>query len=216
MQKAGGSMRAFTLLTAIVLAVVTGLILALRLGYVPAAQPFEALMLMAAPVLALLVAALVAGGGALRGEAPPVRADVARPAPTPVAGHPAEAEVVSFLALLQEKGRLVDFLMEDITAFGDSQVSAAARVVHQGCRAVLDEHLKVRPVREEAEGTKVTVEPGYTADAYRFAGKISGEPPFTGRLVHRGWRVEQVRLPRIVARKGDRLPTLAPAEVELS
>jgi Domain of unknown function (DUF2760) len=209
-------MRAITLLVAVVLAVVTGLILAIRLGYVPGVLPFEANMLMAAPALALLLAVLVAAGGGHPAAETAVTADVALPAPPPAAGHPAEAEVVSFLALLQEKGRLVDFLMEDITAFGDSQVSAAARVVHQGCRAVLDEHLKVRPVRDEAEGTTVTVEPGYAADAYRFTGKISGEPPFTGRLVHRGWRTEQVRLPRIVALKDDRLPTLAPAEVELS
>ena len=41
----------------------------------------------------------------------------------------ADAEIVHFLAMLQEKGRLVDFLMDDINAYSDAQVGAAARVV---------------------------------------------------------------------------------------
>ncbi len=32
---------------------------------------------------------------------------------------------------------MVDFLMEDITTYDDAQVGAAARVVHDGCKAVL-------------------------------------------------------------------------------
>jgi hypothetical protein len=56
----------------------------------------------------------------------------------PAAGNQAEAETVSFLALLQERGRLVDFLMEDITTYDNAQVGAAAResVAHPtaGCR----------------------------------------------------------------------------------
>ena len=38
------------------------------------------------------------------------------------------------------EGRLIDFLMDDLTAYGDAQVGAAARVVHEGCKAVLQEH----------------------------------------------------------------------------
>ncbi|MGF1640941.1 MAG: DUF2760 domain-containing protein, partial [Rhodospirillales bacterium] len=141
--------------------------------------------------------------------------EAARPAPPPVAAHQAEAEVVAFLALLQEKGRLIDFLMDDIAAYDNAQVGAAARVVHQGCRAALAEHLTIRPIRDEAEGAKVTVAAGYAADEYRLVGNIGGQPPFTGTLVHRGWRTERVKLPRIVRAGGDRLPTLAPAEVEV-
>ena len=32
--------------------------------------------------------------------------------------------------------------------------------------------------------------------------------------MHRGWKTERVKLPRVI-RSGDRLPTIAPAEVEL-
>jgi hypothetical protein len=104
--------------------------------------------------------------------------------------------------------------MDDITAYDNAQVGAAARVVHQGCRTALREHFKIHPIRDESEGASVTVAAGYPADEYRLVGKIGGEAPFTGTLVHRGWKTESVKLPRIV-RTGDRLPTIAPAEVEL-
>jgi hypothetical protein len=127
----------------------------------------------------------------------------------------ADAEVVNFLAILQEKGRLVDFLMDDITGYSDAQVGAAGRVLHEGCKAVLLEHFGIRPMREEGEGSKVTIPPGYAPDDYRLVGRISGEAPFTGTLVHHGWRTEWVKLPRLIGISAGRPPAIAPAEVEL-
>ena len=163
-------------------------------------------------VLALLVAALAfLNGASPDAKSPPAPVAVAPPAP---AENQAEAEVVAFFALLQEKGRFVDFLMDDVTAYDDAQVGAAARVVHQGCREVLREHFKITPVSDAAEGSRVTVPAGYAPDEYRLLGKLSGEPPFSGTLVHKGWKTESVRLPRII-KGGARLPGIAPAEVEL-
>jgi hypothetical protein len=149
----------------------------------------------------------------------PVAAGVPSPAPLtvapplPAAGQ-AEGEIAAFLALLQEKGRLVDFLMEDVTTYDDAQVGAAARVIHQGCREVLTEHFSITPVSGAQEGSRVTVPAGYAAEEYRLIGKISGNPPFSGKLIHKGWRTDYVKLPRTA--KSDRLPTIAPAEVELA
>jgi hypothetical protein len=143
------------------------------------------------------------------------------PAVQPVAPAPprkapsADAEVVSFLGLLQEKGRFVDFLMGDVAGFSDAEVGAASRVMHEGCKAVLTEHFGVKPLREEGEGSKVTVPEGYAPDDYRLVGRISGEAPFTGTLVHHGWRAEWVKLPRLIRTNADKLPAIAPAEVEL-
>jgi hypothetical protein len=134
-------------------------------------------------------------------------------APPPPAADQAEGEIAAFLALLQEKGRLVDFLMEDVTTYNDAQVGAAARVIHQGCKEVLTEHFSITPVSGAEEGSRVTVPAGYAADEYRLIGKISGNPPFSGKLIHKGWRTDYVKLPRTA--KSDRLPTIAPAEVEL-
>ena len=139
--------------------------------------------------------------------------------PVPVAVAPlanqADSEVVNFLAILQERGRFVDFLMDDITPYSDAQVGAAGRVLHEGCKAVLLEHFGIRPMRDEGEGSKITIPTGYAPDDYRLVGKIGGEAPFTGTLVHHGWRVEWVKLPRLLRASADRLPAIAPAEVEL-
>ena len=162
--------------------------------------------------LGLLVAILLIRG---EGTGPKSRTQTAQPMPVPPASNQAEAETVSFLATLQERGRLIDFLMDDITTYDDAQVGAAARVVHQGCKAALQEHFRIRPIREEGEGSSVTISAGYPADEYRLIGKISGPGPFSGTLVHHGWRTDLVRLPRIVRVDPDRLPTIAPAEVEL-
>jgi uncharacterized protein DUF2760 len=142
-------------------------------------------------------------------------AKAASPAAIAPIANQADSEVVNFLAILQERGRLVDFLMDDITGYNDAQVGAAGRVLHEGCKAVLLEHFGIRPMREEGEGSKVTIPTGYAPDDYRLVGKITGQVPFTGTLVHHGWRVEWVKLPRLLRASADRLPAIAPAEVEL-
>ncbi len=85
----------------------------------------------------------------------------------------AEAEVITFLARMQEKGRLIDFLMDDISSHPDSAIGAAARVVHQGCSAVVKEHLSISPVASGTEGATISVPPGYNASLYRLTGNLS-------------------------------------------
>ncbi|MCF7991175.1 MAG: DUF2760 domain-containing protein [Thiohalocapsa sp.] len=117
------------------------------------------------------------------------------------------------LGLLQKEGRFVDFLEEDITGYADQEIGAAARVVHQGCRRVLHEYLSIAPVRDEEEGSRVTLVKGFDPAAVRPTGNVVGEPPFTGALVHRGWRAVDVRLPKVATSRDVRI--LAAAEVEL-
>ena len=152
-----------------------------------------------------------------RQKAPPPTpaAEPARPAPERPQASRADAEIVHFLAMLQEKGRLVDFLMDDINAYSDAQVGAAARVVHAGCKGVLQDHFSINPVRPEQEGSTVQVPAGYSADEYRLVGKIAGSAPFSGVLVHRGWKTDMVKLPQLLRGAADPLPAIAPAEVEV-
>lgn len=56
-----------------------------------------------------------------------------------------DAAVIQFLSRLQEKGRLIDFVMDDMTPYGDEQVGAAARIVHQGCQEVLGDFFSISP-----------------------------------------------------------------------
>jgi hypothetical protein len=194
-----------------------GVLVFAALTLVPETSAYHAMLSIAALVCGALALIAIA---ATRHRAPPVRdqrppAEAPRPPAAALAANQADAEVVNFLATMQQRGRLVDFLMDDITAYSDAQVGAAARVVHGGCSAVLKEHLRVRPVREENEGAAIEVPGGYRADEYRLVGTVRGSPPFTGVLVHRGWRVEEINLPRLLRPDEDRLPTIAPAEVEL-
>jgi Domain of unknown function (DUF2760) len=191
------------------------LLVANALELLPVASPFQPYLSGGALVLGLvaLVTMLLTGGPDQhpRGAA----AEAARPIPVPTRANQADAEVVSFLATLQARGRLVDFLMEDINAYDDSRVGAAARVVHAGCKATLLEHFRISPVRAESEGSTVQVAAGYPPDEYRLLGKISGPAPFSGVLVHHGWKADAVNLPRVLRSSTDRLPAIAPAEVEL-
>jgi Domain of unknown function (DUF2760) len=202
-------------IAAVVLVVLNGLLL------VPGASTYTLPIAIVAFLVAILVLVLSFAGRSKANStsaSAPVAAGVPSPAPLATAppspaANQAEGEIAAFLALLQEKGRLVDFLMEDLTTYDDAQVGAAARVIHQGCKEVLAEHFSITPVSVAEEGSRVTVPAGYTADEYRLIGKISGDPPFSGKLIHKGWRTDYVKLPRIV--KSSRLPTIAPAEVEL-
>lgn len=135
-------------------------------------------------------------------------------APPPAAAPPPPAEdrsALVLLALLQREGRLVDFLEEDVAAFSDADVGAAARAVHEGCRKALRTHLPVVPVRDEAEGASVTLAAGFDAGANTLVGDPVG-PPYRGVVRHRGWRVAELRLPTLLA--GADAHVVAPAEIE--
>ena len=120
---------------------------------------------------------------------------------------------LQLLALLQQEGRFVDFLEENTTTYSDAEIGGAARVVHEGCRKVIRDHLQIAPVREETEGARLTLPDGFNATAVRLTGNVVGQAPFTGTLMHRGWQVIDIKLPKLA--EGHDVRILAPAEVEL-
>jgi hypothetical protein len=202
-------MRVASIIAALLLVAVSGA------SFVPAAEQIRPYLPEAALALSVVVLALVVFQPR-RGATPPKPpAEPAHPAPRQPEANRPDAEVVHFLSMLQEKGRLVDFLMDDINAYSDAQVGAAARVVHAGCKAVLQEHFTISPVRTEPEGSTVQVPAGYPADEYRLVGRIVGSAPFSGVLVHRGWKSDKVELPQLLRGAADRLPAIAPAEIEV-
>ncbi|MEM6962482.1 MAG: DUF2760 domain-containing protein, partial [Myxococcota bacterium] len=94
---------------------------------------------------------------------------------------PVDAALI-LLGLLQRDGRFIDFLEEDVAAFSDAEVGAAARVVHEGCQRALREHFTFTCIREEEEGAQVTIEDGFDAGEIRLTGRVSGSAPFRGTL----------------------------------
>ncbi len=200
-------MKSILPIAAVLLAVLNSLLL------IPALNAYTFAIAVVALVLAVLVALLSFSGIRRRAAVAPSEPVAAKPPPP--AANQADAEIVAFVGLLQDKGRLVDFLMEDVNSYDDTQVGAAARVVHQGCRAVLNEHFKISPVSDAEEGSQITLPADYAADEYRLTGKISGNPPFKGTLLHKGWKADSVKLPRLVNTNENCLPSIAPAQVEV-
>jgi hypothetical protein len=129
------------------------------------------------------------------------------------APKPSNDPALQILALLQREGRLVDFLEEDIAAAPDDQIGAAARVVHQGCRKALREHVKLAAVRDEEEGAKITLPEGFSPAEVKLTGNVSGKGPHEGTLRHKGWKVTEIKLPTPV--EGHDARVIAQAEVEL-
>lgn len=148
-----------------------------------------------------------------RGEAVAKLEEDKAPRLAPVLKEAGPDAALQLLGLLQRDGRFVDFIQEDVVGFSDTEIGAAARVVHEGCRKVLREHFDIESVRTEPEGSRVTLEKGFDASAVRLTGNVVGESPFTGTLTHRGWRATEVKLPKLVAEHDPRV--LTPAEVEL-
>ena len=154
------------------------------------------------------------------GEPQPSAAPVSAPAPAP-APVPAPVTLrvatpdaaLQLLGLFQREARLIDFTQENLSAYSDADIGAAARVVHEGCGKVLREHFTIEPVRGEAEGSRVVLEEGFDASAVRLTGNVVGKAPFRGALSHRGWRASNVRLPKLA--EAHDAAILAPAEVEL-
>jgi len=141
----------------------------------------------------------------------------ALPAPaaetTPGLRQMAPESALQLLSLLQQEGRFVDFLEENVSAYSDAEIGGAARVVHEGCRKTLHAYLDLAPVRTEPEGSRLTLASGFDPAATRLTGNVVGQPPFTGTLMHRGWQVTAIKLPQLA--EGHNVNILAPAEVEL-
>ncbi|MFT3717103.1 DUF2760 domain-containing protein [Pseudorhodoferax sp.] len=164
--------------------------------------------------LAARVQALRSGADAPAAPPAPVPAPPPPvPAPSPVRETADVDAALQLLGLLQREARFVDFLQEDIAAYSDADVGGAARMLHGGARKVLQDTFDLQPIRSEAEGSRLTLQPGFDAASVRVTGHVVGQPPFSGTLQHKGWRAAAVRLPALT--EGHDTRVIAPAEVEL-
>ena len=155
--------------------------------------------------------------GAFAARASAVRDTMPTP-PLPQALPPRTAAgfvegALALLALLQRDGRFVDFLEQDVAAFSDADVGTAARVVHEGCRRSLRQHVTIVASCKEEEGASLEVAPGFDPNRMKLTGAVSGKGPWQGTVKHRGWIAEKVSLPEPM--EGHDARALAPAEVEV-
>lgn len=145
------------------------------------------------------------------------KSQLAAKAQAEVGHNSGQEKLLQFLGLLQEKGRFLDFVMEEVASYQDAQVGAAARVVHAGCRQVMQDYFALAPVLGQDEGSQVVLDDNASARPYRLVGAVS-EPPYVGTLLHRGWRTSKVDLPVLVPEKAQEMDVhmvIAPAQVEV-
>jgi hypothetical protein len=145
------------------------------------------------------------------------RGATAAAAPTKAAAASAQAVRTSdgalqMLGILQRDSRLVDFLMEDISAYSDDQVGAAVRELHSQCRDAIARYVTLAPVIDGVEGTYAK-SPGADANLVKFVGNVPAQPPAGGTLRHKGWRAVKVDLPALSAKQD--ATVIAPAEIEI-
>jgi Domain of unknown function (DUF2760) len=141
-------------------------------------------------------------------KAMPIRTAPAPAAPKPVAG-PADG-AVQILAVLQRDARLVDFLMEDLSAYSDDQIGAAARDVQTQGRESLLRYLRLEPVIDGVEGTFAKTE-GMDASQVKLVGNVPASGKASGGVLrHKGWKAAKVDLPQAAPGM-----VLAAAELEI-
>lgn len=117
------------------------------------------------------------------------------------------------LHLLQNNGRFIDFLKEDISPFSDAQVGAVVRKIHEDCSKSLEDYITIRPVFEDKEGSSVTIPSGYDPSEVKIVGNVTGNTPLKGVLRHKGWKAHKLSLPKQLGENKEEV--LAPAEVEV-
>jgi hypothetical protein len=181
-----------------------------HLGGAPTCTSCAAVLLAGPFVLAVVLASILPLLGA---SAAPAADKPVAAAAAPRPSEPPENTALRLLASLQEDGRLVDFLTEEIASYSDEQIGAATRGIHATCGKALRTCVRLEPVLSGREDDTVTVPAGFDPASIRLTGNVQGEPPFTGTLRHAGWRAAGVTIP---ARAGLDPKIIAPAEVEIA
>lgn len=138
--------------------------------------------------------------------------DPVRPDPEELGEQSARFACASLLAQLQEKGRFIDFVMEDVSKATDTQLGAVARVVHQGCSEVIRSVVSVEPIRNEPEGAQIPIPTSAERNQYRIQGDLNSAA--AAKILHRGWRIQEYRLSRPADPTNSEPPVLAPAQIK--
>ena len=133
--------------------------------------------------------------------------------PAAVFDEASPVAALQLLTLLQQEARFIDFVNENLSGHSDADIGAVARIVHEGAGKTIKEYFNLQPIRNEEEETRITVPEGFNAAEIRLTGNVVGAAPFSGTLIHRGWKATEVKLPKLAA--GHDATVIAAAEVEL-
>ncbi len=140
--------------------------------------------------------------------------DVKPVAPPPVVNplKPSDG-AIQLLGILQRDGRLVDFLMEDVSGASDEQIGAAVRSLQEQCRAALQRYVRLSPVIDGVEGSFTKLETNDPA-LVKLLGNVPASGKATGGVLrHKGWRADRVDLPAL--KPSQNTSVVSPAEIEI-
>ena len=142
--------------------------------------------------------------------APPVAAP---PTPQRPSRGSRRSDAVSLLAALQREARFIDLVQEPLTQYTDAQIGAAARDVLRDCQRVIERIFGLQAITDAAENSPIETPADMQDGRWRVTGKVQGEPPFRGRLIHHGWEASRCEIPQWNGADAA-AQVVAPAEVE--
>ncbi len=121
---------------------------------------------------------------------PQAKSPEAAPAPPKTASR---SDAITLLATLQREARLIDLVKENLSAYSDAQIGAAARPCLQQCATTLERVMSVQPIVTASDGSMIEVPESAGPARYQWIGEGAGT---SGKLVHHGWKVDQLELPQ--------------------
>ena len=127
---------------------------------------------------------------------------------------PSRNDAVTMLATLQREARFIDIVKEPLADYSNEQVGAAARDVLSDCAKVIDRLFGIEPVLDGEEGADVRTPDKVDPGVYQLTGNVSGDPPYSGKLVHHGWQTTKCDLPKWTGSDAG-AKIISPAEVEI-
>lgn len=143
----------------------------------------------------------------------PESSDSKEKKPKRTASPGGQSEAITLLSALQREARFLDFIQESIEQYSDAQIGAAARSVHDQCAKTLHRFFAPEPLVNKPEDSSIEVS-GENFAQFQLIGNINQSPPFSGRLVHSGWKATKVEIPLWNGQPEHAL-ILAPAELEI-
>jgi len=128
---------------------------------------------------------------------------------------PVRSDAVSLLSALQREARFVDLVKEPLDSYSDAQIGGAARDVLKNSSSVLDRMFGIMPLAEVEDGAQFTTPETFDPAEFRLMGNVVGKAPFTGTVLHHGWKATRCEIPQWSGRS-ESAKIVAPIELEVS
>ncbi len=144
-------------------------------------------------------------------DAEPSTAPARLPEPPALALNSASrSEAITLLSTLQREARLIDLVKENLAAYSDAQIGAAARPCLTQCAATLERVMTIKPIQAAGDGATIDVPASAGPSRYQWIGEGSGT---RGKLVHHGWEIDHIELPHWTGASDD-ANVIAPVQVQ--